>query len=61
MLIPHARNTAPETTAPAAVGERGEEEGGTAAASGEEDKEGEVAASAGEERTEESQNVVCGR
>ena len=53
MLIPHVRNTEPETTTPAAVGAEGEKEGGTAAAAGEEDKEGEVAAAAGEEGTEE--------
>ena len=62
MLIPHVRNTEPETTVPAAVGAEGEKEGGTAAAAGEEYKEGEVAAAAGEEGTEEeSQKVVCGR
>ena len=61
MLIPHVRNTEPETTAPAAVGAEGEKEGGTAAAAGEEDKEGEVAAAAGKEGTEEESQVVCRR
>ena len=45
VLVPHIRNTEPENTVPAAVGEEGEMEGKKAAAGGEEGKE-------------ESQNVV---
>ena len=55
VLVPYIRNTEPENTVPAAVGEEREMEGKKAAAVGE---EGKKAAAGGEERKEESQNVV---